>query len=763
MFDELRNNDLVITNDKKSILKYLHDNKKILNLKIMSLTEFKDAYFGTYNEEAIYYLVSKYGYKYDIAKMHLDNFLFDEDLKKELEINNLIIRIPLFKNSIKRIVVINTFVDPFIQKEINKYENIKLETEKNVIINPVFEFRTIEDEISFICISILKLLKKMPIDKIKLVNVTDEYLIPIKRMFKFYSIPLNLKNDKSIYGTSIVKAFLNNLKEYKNIEKALEGLEKNEIHDYIIDICNKYAFKKTDNTIIYLIEQELKNKCIDTKKIKDAVSIVTLDEINDDDYYFILGFNQGVLPKIYKDEDYLSDKKKKELGILTSLEKNIKEKERVKYIITTYSNLTISYKLKSSKEDFYKSSLIEELNLEIKKINEEDYTYSNLYNKLEFAKKLDKLLKFNEHDSNLNLLYSNYQDLPYLAYDNKYKKIDNELFLKYVKDNLILSYSSIDNYYRCGFRYYINNILKLNKYEETFMTYIGNLFHYILSIAFKDNFDFEYEFNSYTKDNNFSNKESFFINKLKNDLLFTIDTIKSQDNYTSLNDTLYEQKIYVNKDRNIKITFMGIIDKLKYKDFDNKKIVAIIDYKTGNPEVDLNNLIYGISMQLPIYLYLTKNSGLKNVEIAGFYLQKIVHNKLNYQDNKDYDDEMAKLYRLEGYSNSDTNILEKFDDNYQDSSLIKGMKTSSKGFYAYSKVLNTEQMEKISDIVNNKIEQAISDILDTKFDINPKKIDKDLKGCEYCKFKDICYMKEEDIINLKFQSYKDFLGGDENA
>lgn len=763
MFDELRNNDLVITNDKKSILKYLHDNKKILNLKLMSLKEFKNNYFGTYNEEAIYYLVNKYGYKYDVAKMYLDNFLFDEDLKKELEINNLIIRTPLFKDSIKRIVVINIFIDPFIQKEIDKYENIKLETIKKNIINSVYEFRTIEDEINFVCISILKLLKKMTIDKIKLVNVTDEYLIPIRRMFKFYNIPLNLDDGKSIYGTSIVKTFLNNLKEYKNIEKALKDLEKNEIYDYIIDICNKYTFKETDNTIIYLIEQELKNKCIDTKKLKDAVSIATLDEINDNYYYFILGFNQGVLPKIYKDEDYLSDKKKKELGILTSLEKNINEKEKFKNILTNYSNLTISYKLKSSREDFYKSSLIEEMGLEINKINEEEYTYSNLYNKLELAKKLDKLIKFNEHDSNLNLLYSNYQNLPYLTYDNKYKKIDNELFLKYMKDNLLLSYSSIDNYYRCGFRYYISNILKLNKFEETFMTYIGNLFHYILSIAFNDNFDFEFEFNNYIKDKNFSNKESFFINKLKNDLLFTIETIKKQDNYTSLNNALYEQKIYVNKDRNIKITFMGIIDKLKYKDFDDKKVVAIVDYKTGNPEVDLNNLIYGISMQLPIYLYLAKNSGLKNIEIAGFYLQKIVHNKLNYQDNKDYEVEMTKLYRLDGYSNSNNKILEKLDNNYQDSSIIKGMKTSSKGFYAYSKVLNNEQIENISNIVDNKIEEAISDILDTKFDINPKRIDKDLKGCEYCKFKDICYMKEEDVISLKLQSYKDFLGGDENA
>lgn len=763
MFDKLRNNDLVITNDKIGILNYLNENKKLLNLRIMSLKEFKDSYFGTYNEEAIYYLVNKYNYKYNVAKMYLDNFLFIDNLKQELIYNNLIINKPLFKESIKRIVVINTFIDPFIQKEIDKYENIKLDIEGNNIKNSVYEFKNIDDEINFVCTFIIKLLDKTTIDKIKLVNVTDEYLIPLNRIFNFYNIPINLNNGKSIYGTHTTKIFLNKLKEYNSIQMALDEIENNEIKYLIINICNKYTFKELDNTIIYLIEQELKNSIIKRPKKKNAVSIANFDEINTDNYYFIIGFNQGVLPKVYKDEDFFSDVKKEKLGIFTSIEKNINEKEKIKNIITSFPNITLSYKLKSNKEDLYKSSLIDELGLEIKRINKEEYSFSNLYNKLSLTKKLDRLIKYNECDSNLDLLYSNYQNMPYLSYNNSYKKIDKELFNKYIKDNLLLSYSSIDNYYRCGFRYYISNILKLTKYEETFMTFIGNLFHYILSIAFEDNFDFEYEFNNYIKDKEINNKEKFFINKLKNDLLFTIATIKKQDNYTSLNTALYEQKIYVNKDRNIKITFMGIIDKLKYSDIDGKRVVAIIDYKTGNPEIDLDNLVYGISMQLPIYVYLANNSNLGNIEIAGFYLQKIVHNKINYQENKDYELEKTKLYRLDGYSNSDINILSKLDSNYSDSSMIKGMKTSSKGFYAYSKVLNDSQIDKINSIVDTKINEAIDNILDVDFDINPKKIDKDLKGCEYCKFKDICYMKDEDIINLKHQSYKDFLGGEKNA
>ena len=34
---------------------------------------------------------------------------------------------------------------------------------------------------------------------------------------------------------------------------------------------------------------------------------------NDDDYVFCLSFNQGIMPRIYKDENYLTDKEKQEL------------------------------------------------------------------------------------------------------------------------------------------------------------------------------------------------------------------------------------------------------------------------------------------------------------------------------------------------------------------------------------------------------------------------------------------------------------------
>jgi len=262
MFEQLRNNDLIITNDKYRILKYLNDNKKLLNLRIMTLNEFKSKYFGTYDEKAIYYLVNKYNYKYNVAKLYLDNFLFNEDLKKELVDNNLIIEEPLFKESIKRIVIINTDIDKYIQDEIDKYDNVVINSLGGNFVHPVYEFDSIEDEVNFVCISILDLLNTWDINNIKLVNVTSEYEQQIIRMFKFYNIPINLNLRKNIYGTFSVKKFLKTLKVTKDISLALEDIIKDDIYNEIVDVCNKYIFKDIDDVIIYLIEEELKKSYI---------------------------------------------------------------------------------------------------------------------------------------------------------------------------------------------------------------------------------------------------------------------------------------------------------------------------------------------------------------------------------------------------------------------------------------------------------------------------------------------------------------------
>ena len=196
---------------------------------------------------------------------------------------------------------------------------------------------------------------------------------------------------------------------------------------------------------------------------------------------------------------------------------------------------------------------------------------------------------------------------------------------------------------------------------------------------------------------------------------------------------------------------MGFIDKLMYKKYNDKDMIAIVDYKTGNPSINLNNVLYGLDMQLPIYLYLARNSNnFNNPIIVGFYLQKILNSIVLKDYKNSYLDLKKDNLKLNGYSIDKIELLEEFDNSYNKSSVIKAMSTTKSGeFSHYAKVISEEEIDKLIEIISNNIDKATDDIINAKFDINPKVIGKENKGCNYCMFYDICYRSAKDLVKLK--------------
>ena len=239
----------------------------------------------------------------------------------------------------------------------------------------------------------------------------------------------------------------------------------------------------------------------------------------------------------------------------------------------------------------------------------------------------------------------------------------------------------------------------------------------------------------------FNESEKFFLSILKDELVLIIETIKNQLSYTQLTNSMYEKKIVIDVDKDLQIRFKGFVDKILYNEFNGKTVVAIIDYKTGNPNLNINNTIYGLEMQLPVYIYLIKNE-IKDVKIGGFYLQKILNNTTDKEKRLD-------SLKLQGYTNSDLDYIDKVDSSFNDSKVIKSLRTSSKGFYYYSKMINDEEIDTLYNVVDSKIKEASMSILDSKFDINPKEMNNENIGCSFCKYKDICFMKPKDTIKLK--------------
>ena len=323
-------------------------------------------------------------------------------------------------------------------------------------------------------------------------------------------------------------------------------------------------------------------------------------------------------------------------------------------------------------------------------------------------------------DPNLGI-YEHNLDIPYNSYDNQFKGISVHFLKKKLQGELTLSYTNLEMYQECAFRYYVSKILRLDIFLENFKTILGSIMHHVLELGIMRDIDIPVEMMKFVKEKGYilNAKEMFYLEEFSHELTDILEIIRMQHKKSKLKHYLFEQEFFVYKDlEDFNITFKGNIDKVMYETIKDKEVLAVVDYKTGNPTITLNNLDYGLNIQLPIYLYLLKRSDrFKNSLIAGFYIQKILAKKEPIQFKK-------SLHEL--------NVQFKKD----------GLLSSK------AKVLSNEEMDELISKVDKIIDGVIKKILDANFVINPKVINGKNIACTYCKFRDLCYKRKKNEVEL---------------
>jgi len=763
MLNNIKNNTIIICNSNYKI-QLLKSIKKLINIKFISMNEFIKSYYFDYDEKTILYVIKKYNVKYEIALEYLNNLIYVEDkryniekldflvnLKKELIDNNLLIFNNKFKKYIsdKEIIIYNYSLSEF-EKYLLRDINYKvIEKECNNYKPTIYEFDTCAEEIEFVARKISELINNgVDVNNIKLTNVSNDYINLLTKIFNFYNLKINKFNNISIISTIIGKTFYENLSSVENALDSIEKYSETDIYNKIVNMCNKYVWCDDINDLKILLEYDLKHTYIENTKFTNMIEVVDYKNYYfKDEFVFMLGFNQGIIPKIFKDEDYISDNIKPDY-LDNTIEKNKQEKEDVIKSIKNINKLTITYKLKNSFSTFYPSNLIDELDSTVEKV-ELDYTvsYSELSDKITLTSLLDELIKFGRRDDNLDLLNSNY-DIPYNTYSHIFTGISKTKLNNYIKNlkSFNLSYSSMDNYNRCSFRFYIDKILCLKDNIDMFSVTLGNIYHEILEKSVKGDINVREEVYKYISGNDIklTNSNKFFVERTIKNIEYLIGVLKKQENFSNLKNIETEKFVKIPIKDNI--NFVGFIDKIFYNTINDITIAAIIDYKTYVKKPSLKYIDSGIGLQLPTYMYLSEYS-FKNIRFAGFYLQNII------LDNKS-DEEKEKSLKLIGFTNTDKEVLKEFDNNYMDSSFIDGIKTRNDGSFSSNSLkhmLNDNEINEIINITKEKIDETINNVLESKFDINPK-YDKVNLGCEFCKYKDLCFMKEYDFVDIKASS-----------
>ena len=765
---ELEDNSILIidNNIKYKLLDYINEFKVLKSIKIMSFNELKKGLFFDYNNESIYRVMKDFSLDYDTARNYINNlyylenkiydnekYIFLTKIRDYLKSLNLLITDPLFKNLIsnKNIYVYGfDYIDSFNKYMLSKLDNVTIINK--VYMNTCHEaiaFNNMQDEITYVCESISNLITSgVPLEKIYIANVDDTYYFTMKRICKLFNIPYYIKSETTVYDTAIGEYAVNNFSTnfYSLLAKIKTkfDVENNEFNNKVYlkikSILDTYFWVK-DEDILDLFIAEIKRARLSVNHYEHEITCTNIlnNSFNDDEYVFLINFNQGSIPKIKKDIDYLNDDIKPAF-LSKSYEYNKDIKEALVKAIGNIKNLVITYKNNTTSGEMLPTSLIDGEKIKTKNGNETISSYSELSNKLLLASKLDKLIKFNEKDDNLVILNSNY-DIPYKKYNHKFKSINKDSLIKFINGKINFSYTNIEKFYECPFKFYLKSILRIDEFDDTLDTLIGNAFHHTLEVVLKDNLDPSVVYDEFINTSlmELNNKDKFFIKTLKEEIIFIIGVIRKQYKHFNITRQEFESSKIKNINAPISTNIKGYVDKIIYSE--NKAF--IVDYKTGKEVINSKLFEFGLNLQLPIYLYLLSERE-KDTVVQGIYLQHLLSQKKIFSLNKKETKEQS--LKLDGITFGPLESIKDMDDSYEKSAVIKGLsvlKTTNDLRYG-SKIYTSEQRDELTNLVKTKIDECIDKVSKGSFDIKPVKVEKLADGCKFCPYRDICFKEASD-------------------
>ena len=759
-------------NIKDEIIKNKSINNIYTNIKFMSKEDLIKGFYFSYDIEAIYYLVNNYNYSFDLANEVLDNLCYLTINNVKLESDKLIKLYSIY-NELKNNKLLNKndyFKHLFNGKKIYIYGYSALDKELINIVSNIscnyefiekrncsykhkcFKFNDINEEVIYVMNEIGKLISSgVSLNNIYFYTIPSEYKLILKKQLINHHIPYEFSDKIYLNDTPIFKEYLNLLdnQDLSNAYKMLQETIKYDPLDVIGLIVNLIVDVKD-----LKVSSVEKIKILKYPAMKTSVKKVQYDNkikevnyhkiLNDDEYIFMLGFSLGSYPIIHKDTMFYLDKEKETLNINTSTILNRIEEEYLIDFITNTKNINITFKEKVGKNVYYPSLLIDKLNIELVDGVIDNNRYSVKQTEFEVAKYKDLYNSYGEFNKWMNTFTN--EELKFNIYNHLFKGLTSHNPLEVIS----LSYTKVNEYNSCPFKYFVSRILNANVFTGDFKTELGNLFHQILEDSFSKDIKLE-DYNQIIEEKFKTYKEKYFVNKLLPQVLDVISKNDYFKNDTMLSNTLVEENVVLKID-DLTI-FEGKVDKIMYDDVSNSLIV--IDYKTGNFSFDKRKTRFGLDMQLPIYVYLLADK-YPSYKTSGIYIENIL------LDNEDLKNKYP--YRFDGLTVNNKNVIKLIDPTFGtltddegneiiESIYLTGIKLKKDGsLYKSKHLIEEDEFDELIETARNEISKTIKDIRNAKFDISPYMIkDGNSNACTYCKYKDICGVTFEDyrIIDLK--------------
>lgn len=206
-----------------------------------------------------------------------------------------------------------------------------------------------------------------------------------------------------------------------------------------------------------------------------------------------------------------------------------------------------------------------------------------------------------------------------------------------------------------------------------------------------------------------------------------------------------------NASQELMMRLQGRIDRLDVAAVEDDVYVKVVDYKSGDRQLELDCMYAGLQMQLIVYMdsaikMLQKSFKEKNIHPAAMFYYRVADPVVSMDGAEDLSglsEELLKAQRNRGILNGDETAVHLLDCEMEESSRVIPLKLKKDGSPDRgSAVCSEAQFDLMREFTNRKLYEMGREIMSGHIEKKPyTRGDKEC-GCTYCAYKGVCGFDE---------------------
>lgn len=486
---------------------------------------------------------------------------------------------------------------------------------------------------------------------------------------------------------------------------------------------------------------ELEMRTVATTPSRGGVKLALLSQLSplDDAKTIVLSACEGWFPTLVQDDGVLSDWRKAQQKMRTSIEENELRRRRIARIVESVEDIVLIVPAKIAGSPTVGIDP-QSFRRPCRKLapSETWYERSREDALFQYGALSHEARTYGVSPSLYNRLAATFQAIE--RYDPKFRGIDPSTNQRLLKTPTTLSATSLEVFFSCRFRYLLTQLLNMEPPFDSLSSTLGTAVHRRLEqLDTQDPPALRLTSDEYGKTRlcTFELATSRRLEKIVQRLL-------EHASQSAFQDIAHERSITVPIEGTDQFVLKGRIDRIMAHRLDNQDYLVVIDYKTGQAGFDQEAFQNGTDLQLMVYLeLLRKHPEFKQARIAGFLIQPIPLGRLAEQDGVD---DLHDRMRMKGYLFNRVDLARAFDSG----GFVRSLAFKNDGtFHSRAKVFDSEQLDAWMDQLQRHLQNAVRQIEQGDYRITPiqkKSGESESVSCQYCPFAGICYSANRNLV-----------------